>query len=44
MFIELSITITTRWHNGQTKLVSDPQILSSINSNAFDTFLEQQKW
>jgi hypothetical protein len=44
MHIELSITITTRWHNGQIKLISDPQILSSINSNAFDTFFEQQKW
>lgn len=44
IFIELGITLTTRWANDQIKLIGDPNRLSTVNLDAKNTFIEQQKW
>jgi hypothetical protein len=44
IFIELGITLTTRWGNDQIKLIGDPNRLSTVNLDAKNTFIEQQKW
>jgi Fe-S cluster biosynthesis and repair protein YggX len=44
IFKELGITLTTRWASDQIKLISDPNRLSTVNLDAKNTFIEQQKW
>lgn len=41
---ELSITLTSKLGPDELKLVTDPQKLSSVNMEAKNTFIEQQKW
>ena len=44
IYLELSITLTTKLGCDEVELSDDPSKLSCISLKAKETFIEQQKW